>query len=74
MVIIYEGRKKTMYQITIKTKIPALKEIHYKVEDLDSPELKEILEQPYVDKSAEIRIEKIHIPTLESTLKLTLHK
>ena len=55
-----------MYQITIKTKIPTLKEIHYKVEDLDSPELKEILKQPYVDKNAEIKIEKIK--------SLTLHK
>lgn len=55
-----------MYLVTIKTKIPALKEIHYKVEDLESPELREILDQPYVDKNAEIKIEKIK--------SLTLHK
>lgn len=54
-----------MYRVTIKTTIPTLKEIHYQVEDLESPELKEILEQPYVDKSAEIRIEKINILTLK---------
>lgn len=55
-----------MYLVTIKTTIPALKELHIKVENLDSPEFKEILEQPYIDKSSEIRIEKINI--------LTLHK
>ena len=59
-----------MYNVTIRTTIPTLKEIHYQVEDLESPELKEILEQPYIDKSAEIRIEKIK----GTTLALTLHK
>ena len=59
-------KEKTMYLVTIKTTIPALKEIHYKVEDLGSPELKEILKQPYIDKNAEIKIEKIK--------SLTLHK
>lgn len=55
-----------MYNVTIRTTIPALKEIHVKVENIDSPELKEVLEQPYIDKTSEIRIEKIK--------ELTLHK
>ena len=55
-----------MYRVTIKTKIPSLRELHIEVEDLESEEFKEILEQPYIDKSEEIRIEKINI--------LTLHK
>lgn len=54
-----------MYLVTIKTTIPTLKEIHYKVEDLESEELKEILEQPYIDKGAEIRIERIKSLTLK---------
>lgn len=54
-----------MYKVTIKTTIPSLKEIHYEVEDLESEDLKEILEQPYIDKSAEIRIERIKELTLK---------
>ena len=54
-----------MYEVIIKTTIPTLKEIHLKVEDLDSEEFKEILEQPYIDKNAEIRVEKIKVLTLQ---------
>lgn len=47
------------YNITIKTILPTLKELHFKVDDLESPKLKEILEQPYIDKTSEIKIEKV---------------
>lgn len=53
-----------MYLVTIKTKIPTLQELHIKVEYLDSPEFREILEQPYIDKNSEIKVEKIETLTL----------
>lgn len=53
-----------MYRVTIKTTIPTLREIHITVEDLESEIFKQILEQPYVDKSEEVQIEKIQELTL----------
>lgn len=53
-----------MYLVTIKTKIPTLQELHIKVEDLEAEEFKEILEQPYIDKTSEIKVEKIETLTL----------
>ena len=54
-----------MYQITIKTKYNV---INLQVEDYTSPEVQEILEQPYVE---EIRIENITKDRSEKTRKLT---
>ena len=42
-----------MYLITIKTKYNV---IRWEVEDYNSPEVQEVLEQPYVE---EVRIEKL---------------
>lgn len=45
-----------MYKIIIKTNLQAPKEINWVVEDYNSPEVIEVLEQPYV---TEVRIEQI---------------
>ena len=53
-----------MYKVTIKTKIPSLPEIHIEVEELNDIRLKELLDQEYVDKTKEVRVEKIKELTL----------
>lgn len=45
-----------MWKIKIKTNIPTLKEINWEVEDYNSPEVKEVLDQSYV---VEVKIEQI---------------
>jgi hypothetical protein len=57
-----------MYKITIKTKYNV---INLEVEDYTTPEVQEILEQPYI---IEVRIEKIgKVRKLEKWLKNELH-
>ena len=46
-----------MWKILIKTNLQAPKEINLIVEDYNSPEVQEILEQPYV---TEVRMEQIN--------------
>lgn len=52
-----------MYLIIIKTKYNV---IRWEVEDLTSPSVKEVLEQPYVE---EVRIEQIKNKEKEKVLK-----
>lgn len=51
-----------MWKIVIKTNLQAPKEINWLVENYDTPEVQEVLEQPYV---VEVRMEQLQEKVLK---------